>query len=248
MRRSVRMQKPVARGGWGGLNGGVKASRNLDQRRTVAVLAAAFAVVMLWSGWAPWHRQDWMLENLLVALALPVLYAIYRFLPFSRGSWVLVFLFLCVHEVGAHFTYSEVPYDRWWRLWTGGSFNSLVGWDRNNFDRIIHLFYGLLLANPIREIFLHLAKVRGFWSYFLPLDLTLSSSALYEMIEWGAAEVFGGELGVAYVGTQGDPWDAQKDMALAALGALVAMLVVALIHWKCQRDFTREWVDSLRVE
>ncbi len=227
---------------------GVSVPRNLSQRRTVGVLAAVFAIVMLWSGWAPWHRQDWLLENLLVALAVPVLYAIYRFLPFSRLSWILVFLFLCVHEIGAHFTYSEVPYDSWWRRLTGGSFNELVGWDRNNFDRIIHLLYGLLLASPIREIFLHLAKVRGFWSYFLPLDLTLSSSALYEMIEWAAAEVFGGELGVAYVGTQGDPWDAQKDMALATAGALVAMLVVALVNWKYQRDFAREWVDSLRVE
>ena len=212
------------------------------------VLTGVFAAIFAWSGRAPWHRQDWMLENMLVVLAVPVLWAIYRRLPFSRLSWTLVWAFLCLHEVGAHYTYSEVPYEAWWRRLTGGSFNALFGWERNNFDRIIHVMYGLLLAYPVREIFLHLVKVRGFWSYFLPLDLTLSSSALYEVIEWAAAEVFGGDLGVAYVGTQGDPWDAQKDMALAAGGALVAMLITALVNWKCQRDFAREWTDSLRVE
>lgn len=225
----------------------VSITRNHQHRRHVLVLAGIFGVVFIWSGWAPWHRQDWMLENMLVVLAIPVLWAIYRRLPFSRLSWTLVWAFLCLHEVGAHYTYSEVPYEAWWHRLTGGSFNGLMGWDRNNFDRIIHLMYGLLLAYPVREIFLHLVKVRGFWSYFLPLDLTLSSSAFYEMIEWAAAEVFGGDLGAAYVGTQGDPWDAQKDMALAAGGALIAMLVTALVNWKCQRDFAREWVESLTV-
>lgn len=221
---------------------------NAQHRHHVLVLAGVLGALMIWSGWAPWHRQDWLLENLLVVLALLVLWAVYRRLPLSRLSWTLVFSFLWLHEIGAHFTYSEVPYEAWWRSVTGGSFNALVGWERNNFDRVIHFFYGLLLAYPIREIFLSLVKVRGFWSYFLPLDLTLSSSAFYEMIEWAAAGIFGGDLGAAYVGTQGDPWDAQKDMALATLGALVAMGVTALVNWRCQRDFAREWVDSLRVE
>jgi len=221
--------------------------RNAPHRRYVLSLAGIFVLLALWSGFAPKHRQDWLLENLLVLLAAPILWAIYRRLPFSRLSWTFVFAFLCLHELGAHYTYSEVPYNEWWRALTGSSFNDLVGWDRNNFDRIIHVFYGLFLAYPIREIFLHLAKVRGFWSYFLPFDLTLSSSALYEMIEWGAACFFGGELGAAYLGTQGDPWDAQKDMALAAAGALAAMTLTACINRKCQRDFAREWADSLRV-
>jgi putative membrane protein len=220
---------------------------NFHHRRYVAGLALVFALLTAVLGIAPWHRQDWILENVLVLAALGVLWAIYRWMPFSRLSWTLVFVFLCVHEVGAHYTYSEVPYDAWFHAVTGRTFNSLVGWERNNFDRIIHLLYGLLLAYPIRELFFHLAKARGFWSYFLPLDLTLSSSAFYEMIEWTAAAVFGGDLGVAYVGTQGDPWDAQKDMVLAAAGALLTMLLTALVNWRCQRDFVREWTESLRI-
>src|SRR5512139_1552362 len=106
----------------------------------------------------------------------------------------------------------------------------------------------LLLAYPIREVFLRVADVRGFWGYYLPLDVTMATSMLYELIEWGAAVYFGGELGTAYLGTQGDPWDAQKDMALATLGALLSMALTAAINRRLQRDFAREWADSLRVK
>lgn len=93
-----------------------------------------------------------------------------------------------------------------------------------------------------------MANVRGFWGYFLPLDLTMSSSMLYELVEWAVAAVFGGDLGMAYLGVQGDVWDAHKDMALASLGALLAMSTVALVNVRFQRDFSREWIDSLRVK
>ena len=131
---------------------------------------------------------------------------------------------------------------------TGHTFNEMVGWKRNNYDRVVHFSYGLLLAYPIRELFLRVAGVRGFWGYFLPLDLTMSSSMLYELIEWAAAEMFGGDLGVAYLGTQGDIWDAHKDMALASLGALIAMSVTAWINSRVKRDFAYEWIESLRVK
>jgi putative membrane protein len=124
----------------------------------------------------------------------------------------------------------------------------MTGWERNHFDRLVHFLYGLLLAYPGREVFLRVAKVRGFWGYYLPLDVVMATSMLYELIEWGAAEFFGGELGVAYLGSQGDQWDAQKDMALASLGGLIAMLITAAINWRYQRDFAREWADSLRVK
>ena len=220
---------------------------NAKNRRHVLWLTGIFAILTIVLGIAPWHRQDWFLENVLVVPALLVLWAIYRHMPFSRLSWSLVFTMIYLHEIGAHYTYSEVPYDAWFQAITGRSLNQLLGWERNNFDRIIHFLYGLLLAYPIRELFFHLAKARGFWSYFLPLDLTMSTSALYELIEWAAAEVFGGDLGVAYLGTQGDPWDSQKDMALAASGALIALTVTALVNWKYQRDFAREWSESLRI-
>jgi putative membrane protein len=141
-----------------------------------------------------------------------------------------------------------VPYDHWVRALTGGSLNEAMGWERNHFDRLLHFLYGLLMAYPLREFFLRVADVRGFWGYFLPFDLALSTSALFELFEWGAAEIFGGELGAAYLGTQGDIWDAHKDMALAGTGALAAMLVTAALNAYLQRDFARELQESLRVK
>ncbi len=207
------------------------------------LLALEFAVLAV----SPVSRSTWLLENLLAVGFVGGLALTYRRFRFSRISYFLMFVFLALHEVGAHYTYSLVPYDAAWRGLFGFSLNEALGFERNHFDRAIHFAYGLLLAYPIREVFLRIADVRGFWGYFLPLDLTMSTSMLYELIEWGAAAAFGGDLGTAYLGTQGDEWDAHKDMALASLGALLAMLAVAAINRGLGRDVAAEFVESLRV-
>ncbi len=217
-------------------------------KRYLGVLLLLYAVLWVALAIDPHDRADWALENALVLAFGLGMWAAHRQFVFSRVSYTLIFAFLCLHAVGAHYTYAEVPYNAWWQALTGDSFNSMFGWERNHYDRLVHFSYGLLLAYPIREIFLRVAEVRGFWGYFLPLDFTLSTSAMFEMFEWAAAEVFGGDLGVAYLGTQGDVWDAHKDMGLAALGAVVAMLVTLAINRRLQRDFAREWSDSLRVK
>jgi putative membrane protein len=221
---------------------------DLTHRQYFLVLVGLFAV--LWTALAinPHFRSDWLLENVLVFAFVAGLALSWRWFTFSRISATLIFLFLCLHEVGAHYTYSQVPYDAWIISLTGRSLNEAMGWERNHFDRAIHFAYGLLLAYPIREIFLRVANVRGFWGYFLPLDLTMSTSMMFELFEWGAAELFGGDLGMAYLGTQGDVWDAHKDMALASAGAFIAMLITILIVASLQADFAREWADSLRIK
>ncbi len=224
------------------------ASARISYRPYVTTLALIYGAVWLALAIDPVDRKDWLLENALVVAFGIGLWASRHAFVFSRVSYALIFVFLCLHAIGAHYTYALVPYDDAWQAVTGTSLNAFFGWERNHFDRFVHFSYGLLLAYPIREIFLRVADVRGFWGYFLPLDFTLSTSALYELIEWAAAEVFGGELGMAYLGTQGDIWDAQKDMGLAALGALTAMLVTAAINRSSQRDFAREWSDSLKVK
>ncbi|HEX7111268.1 MAG TPA: DUF2238 domain-containing protein [Mizugakiibacter sp.] len=222
--------------------------RMISHRAYLALLGALFGALWIALALAPRYRDDWMLENALVALFVIGIAATHRQLLLSRVSYTLIFLFLCLHEVGAHYTYAEVPYDAWVRALTGHSLNEAMGWERNHFDRLAHFLYGLLMAYPLREFFLRVADVRGFWGYFLPLDFTLSTSALFELIEWGAAELFGGDLGVAYLGTQGDLWDAHKDMALAGSGALLAMLATAAINGYLQHDFARELQQSLRVK
>ncbi|MDO9453266.1 MAG: DUF2238 domain-containing protein [Stagnimonas sp.] len=217
-------------------------------RRTLMILTAVFAVLWVALAINPHDRADWALENALV-LAFGIGMAVSaKHFVFSRISYSLIFVFLCLHIVGAHYTYSEVPYDAVWKALTGSTLNSQLGLERNHFDRLVHFSYGLLLAYPLRELFLRVSEVRGFWGYFLPLDFTLATSALFELFEWAAASAFGGELGVAYLGSQGDIWDAQKDMALAGLGALVTMCITAALNVRYQRDFAREWADSLKVK
>lgn len=211
-------------------------------------LALVYLAVWLALAISPWDRGDWALENGLVAVAAVVLVASARALPLSRVSYSLIFMFLCLHAVGAHYTYAEVPYNAWTEALFGRPLNDLMGWQRNHFDRLVHFLYGLLLAYPIRELFLRIANVRGFWGYFLPLDLTMSTSMLFELIEWTAAIIVGGDLAEAYLGQQGDIWDAHKDMLLASLGAVLSMTVTTLINLVLQRDFGREWAESLRVK
>lgn len=219
-----------------------------SNRKYLLILAVLFAVIWVALAISPLYREDWMLENLLVVVFAVGMAATWRRFPFSRASYTLIFLFLCLHEVGSHYTYSRVPYNEWTQALFGMSLNDAMGWERNHFDRLVHFSYGLLLAYPIREIFLRVANVRGFWGYFLPLDVAMSTSMIFELFEWGAAELFAGDLGMAYLGTQGDIWDAHKDMALASLGALIAMGIVVAINHRLQRDFAREWVESLKVK
>jgi len=220
----------------------------ISHRSYLLILAVIFAVLWIWLAISPHDRADWALENVLVILFVISIAVTYQRFTLSRISYTLIFLFLILHEIGAHYTYAKVPYNEWTQQLFGYRLNDVFGFERNHFDRLIHFSYGLLLAYPIRELFIRVANVKGFWSYFLALDLTMSTSMIFELFEWGAAEFFGGDLGMAYLGTQGDIWDAHKDMALASLGALFAMIITAGINVSLQHDFAEQWNESLRVK
>lgn len=215
---------------------------------TVALLSGCFALEFAVLAISPVSRGVWFIENFLVFAIVPILAASYRSFRFSRVSYTLIFLFLSLHQIGAHYTYSLVPYDAWSMRWLGFSIDAAFGAERNHYDRAVHFAYGLLMAYPIREVFLRIVDVRGFWGYFLPLDLTMSSSMVFELIEWAVAEIFGGNLGHEYLGAQGDIWDAHKDMALASLGAMLAMATTLAFNRAWQRDFAAEWARSFRVK
>lgn len=221
---------------------------NRGYQRFCLVLLLAY--LALWTALAidPLYRHDWVLENLLVVLFLGLLLWNHRRLPLSRISYALIFLFACLHSLGSHYTYAEVPYEAWSQALFGFSIDETFGLPRNSYDRLVHFSYGLLLAYPVREVFFRVADARGFWSYFLPFDIVMSTSMLYEIVEWLVAEIVAPDLGVAYLGTQGDQWDAQKDMALATAGAALAMGITLLINRRLQRDFAREWDESLRIK
>ncbi len=203
-------------------------------------LLATFVVLWIVLAIKPLYRQDWLLENILVAILVPTGLLIVRYFRLSDFSYTLITVFLILHIIGAHYTYEHVPFGATISAWFGAS--------RNHFDRIVHFSFGFLLAYPIREMFLRIASVRGFWGYMLPLDVTLSCSAIFEIFEWLVAAVVNPQAGLAYLGSQGDIWDAQKDMGLAGLGALITMTLIALVNWRYDDRFGAEFQDSLRVK
>lgn len=187
-------------------------------------LLALFLAWWLLLAVAPVYRQDWLLENLLVFIAIPVLMASYRRLRLSDTAYTLLFVFFALHELGAHYTYSEVPYDRWAQFLSGRTLSEAGGLQRNHYDRLVHFLYGLLVTPAVIELLDARAPQRGIWRWLVPLLFMVSHSTVYELVEWAAAEVFGGDLGQAYLGTQGDVWDAQRDSALAGLGAAISVI------------------------
>lgn len=165
--------------------------------------------------------SNWLLENTLVFLFLGFLIYSYKKHQFSDVSYLLICVYLCLHVYGSKYTYAENPLGYW--LKDG------LGWSRNHYDRIVHFSFGFLLAYPMREMFLKWLRFPDWVAWTLPIEITLSISGFYELIEWGVADILFKEQGAAYLGTQGDIWDAQKDMFLAFSGAIIATTIVSVI-------------------
>ena len=190
------------------------------------ILLALFAGEWIALAIAPLDRHDWLLENMLPLLGLPLFIMAHRRRPFSNLACITLFIFMALHEIGAHYTYAKVPYDDWFRQLTGYSLDQSLGLGRNSFDRLVHFLYGLLLFPLFRELLAPHIDARGPWQALLVGMFISAHAGIYEVIEWLAAALFGGDLGVAYLGTQGDEWDAQKDMAMAFLGTALALLIL----------------------
>ena len=187
------------------------------RERAILLLVGLAAVVA--SGIAPFDRVTWMLEVAPVVVAVPVLVLTARRFPLTTLTCRLILLHAIVLAVGGHYTYALVPLGEWMR--------DAFGFARNHFDRIGHFLQGFVPAIIAREVMLRRGVVRGRgWLFFLVTCTCLAISAAYEIFEWLAA-VIGGSAADAFLGTQGDPWDTQWDMALAGCGATIAQLVLA---------------------
>ncbi len=191
-------------------------------------LLALYGLLWISLAIAPVYRQDWLLENLIVFIAIPILVLTARRLRFSNFAYTGLFVFFSLHAIGAHYTYSLVPYDQWFQALTGGSLNELLGFQRNHYDRLIHFVYGLLVTPAAVEIFAHYGRYPRSWAALFPFLFMASHAVIYELVEFAAAMVFGGALGQAYLGTQGDIWDGQKDMALALAGSMISITAMAI--------------------
>ena len=204
------------------------------------MLLGIFAAFWGWAAIDPRYPDDWLLENYLVFVFVPLFMLTARYFRLSNLSCTLFTVFMLMHVVGSHYTYAEVPFGTTLQHWFGA--------ERNMYDRLVHFSYGLLMAYPLREIFMRVVKVRGVWAYWFPLELVLAFSGGYEVIEWLVATRVDPEAGLAFLGAQGDVWDAQKDMALAVIGAALTLLVVALIHWRYDPAFGSNLRASLTIE
>ncbi len=196
--------------------------RPFGEKRFLQVLSIAMAAVIVVTGYQPERVFDWWLENAAALTFLAVLGITYRRLPLSDLSYLLIFIYLSMHEWGAAYKYSDVPLGEWMKPWLGTA--------RNDYDRVMHFSYGLLLAYPMQEWFMRVVGVTSRWRYLLPVEMTLAFSACYEMLEALAASVLTPQRGEEFVGMQGDMWDSQKDMFMAGLGVLMAMIVIATVR------------------
>ena len=206
----------------------VSAEKSQDHR-LIAILAGSYAVLWVLLAIRPVDRGDWLLENLLVFASVVVLVWTYPRFQFSNVTYVLIILFLALHAVGAHYTYAEVPAGFWVRDWLGLS--------RNHFDRAIHFAFGLLILFPLRELLARAANVRSPWASWLALAAISALSSSFESIEAIIAQIVRPDLGAAYLGTQGDIWDAQKDMLAAIVGGLLAMAAMAAAKTRAALTF-----------
>jgi putative membrane protein len=190
----------------------------MTSRRTLIALLSGVAIVFLWSGWLPKDRLTWVLEVFPVVVAVPLLVATHRRFPLTTLTYALIAAHAAILMIGGKYTYAEVPLFNWIR--------DTLELARNHYDRVGHFTQGFVPALIAREILLRKTPLRrGGWLFFLVTCTCLAISAVYELIEWGAAAATGSAAD-AFLGTQGDPWDTQKDMLLAGIGAIVGQLTL----------------------
>ena len=167
--------------------------------------------------------QERALENALVAVAVPLIWWTYPRLHLSNLSYTLITVFMMAHTVGSHYTYAEVPLGYW--------IKDALDLSRNHYDRIVHFSFGLLMFWPLREIAKEVIGAKRHWDDLIGLLFIISMSALYEAIEWTVATLIypDSEVAIAFLGTQGDLFDAQKDHTLAISGALISLIIVKFL-------------------
>lgn len=193
-----------------------------EQKSVLPLLLGTFTAVLVWSAIRPHDYFTWILEVFPALIALAVLAFTYRKFQFTTLVYLLILLHACILFIGGHYTYAEVPLFNWIR-----DHFHLV---RNDYDRLGHFAQGFVPALIAREVLLRRKIVlRRGWLFFIVWSICLAISACYELLEWRVA-VATGSAAESFLGTQGDPWDTQEDMAIAAVGAAVALLFFSRWH------------------
>ncbi len=187
---------------------------------------AVLTLVLLASFWRAPYPQQMALQHLPTVLAILLLGGASHRLPVGRSGLLCLVAFLLLHVLGARYIYSYVPYDDWLEALLGFRPGDRFGFQRNHYDRLVHLAFGLLWVPPAREVLIRRFALRERLASYFALELVLAASLLYELFVWGLTMVLAPADAGAYNGEQGDRWDAQKDMACALVGATLAALAV----------------------
>lgn len=184
----------------------------------------SFLLILLWSAIAPYDYFTWVLEVFPAVVGLVILAATYKRFRLTDMLYCLLWVHAIILVVGGHYTYAHVPLFDWLR--------DAFDLERNNYDKLGHFAQGFVPAMLTREILLRkgvVSRKRPGWLFFIVLSICMAISAWYELVEWWAA-LLTGEAADEFLGTQGYVWDTQSDMALALLGAAVALLLLARWH------------------
>ncbi|MYM60338.1 DUF2238 domain-containing protein [Vibrio sp. OCN044] len=179
-------------------------------------LTLGYAVVFAFSAISPTSHTVWVAEIIPALGILFFIWIISKQFNFSNTAYILMFIWLTLHTIGAKYTFAEVPFN-----W----FNQLIGSERNNFDRVAHFSIGLY-AYPIAEYIIRRQLMSVKLAVCFALFSIMSLAAGYEIVEWWYAALAGGDEGIAFLGSQGDIWDAQKDMLMDTIGALTSLTLL----------------------
>ena len=198
----------------------------------LALLFAA-ALVFAWSAWRPYDRLTWWLEVVPGIIGAALLIFTYSTFRFTTLVYTLIALHITLLCIGGHYTYARVPFFNW--------IQPFFDWHRNHFDRLGHLMQGFVPALIARELFVRLRIVpAGGWRFVIVILICVGISGLYELLEWGAA-VAGGAASDAFLGTQGDVWDTQKDIFMALIGAICGLILLSRWQDRQMRHLPSRW-------
>jgi putative membrane protein len=182
----------------------------------------ALTALLALSAWRPYELATWAMEVVPIFIVLPILWATRRRFALTPMLYALIFAHAAVLMLGGHYSYARVPLGEWMR--------EAFHLARNPYDGIGHFMQGFVPAIAARELLLrHTGLQRGGWLFVVVTGLCLAVSAIYELIEWGVAVALG-QGADEFLGTQGDPWDTQKDMLFAWIGAMVAQALLSRWH------------------
>ena len=195
--------------------------QSFSENKLLKIYLIVFSILWIYTFAFTTNIANWFTENALTVVFLLGLSISFKKFKFSDLSYTLIFIYICLHVYGAMYTYAENPLGYWLK--------DTLGLARNHYDRIVHFSFGFLLAYPMRDYFKNWFEWPVWVCWVLPAEITMSFSGMYELIEWLVADVFFPSEGVAYLGSQGDVWDAQKDMGLAFIGAILAMILFSTL-------------------